>query len=83
MAFAILVEALNLIVAARRAKREERRQRPVGLRPRYADVDESIAVHTALEGRSSAGSVGLSKKPVEGAVDSEASGVRDERSGLG
>ncbi|MBH0130413.1 TerC family protein [Salinibacterium sp. NK8237] len=83
MAFAILVEALNLIVAARRAKREERRQRPVGLRPRYADVDESIAVHTALEGRSSAGSVGLSKKPVEGSVDSEADGVRDERSGLG
>ncbi len=48
MAFAILVEALNLIYAARKAKREKREQHAVQLRPQYPDVDESVAVAAAL-----------------------------------
>jgi predicted tellurium resistance membrane protein TerC len=77
MAFAILVEALNLIYAARRAKREHREQHAVQLRPQYPDVDESIAVDAALSTRPDAGSVGLSRRPVSGGAADE------ERAGLG
>ncbi len=77
MAFAILVEALNLIYAARKAKREHKQQHAVQLRPQYPDVDESVAVSAALSKAPDAGAVGLSRKPVSGAVDVE------ERAGLG
>lgn len=78
MAFAILVEALNLIYAARKAKREQRRQQAVQLRPQYPGVDESVAVTAALSNDPGAGSVGLSRKPVEGDGGSSL-----ERAGLG
>jgi predicted tellurium resistance membrane protein TerC len=79
MAFAILVEALNLIASSRRAKREQRQQHAVQLRPQYPDVDESIAVSAALsKGEAGAGSVGLSRHPVAGETDAS-----EERAGLG
>lgn len=78
MAFAILVEALNLIYAARKAKREQKAQHAVRLRPQYPDVDESVAVSAALSKGPDAGAVGLSRKPVSGA-----SAPADERAGLG
>lgn len=78
MAFAILVESLNLIASARKAKREHRRQQAVQLRPQYPDVDESIAVAAAISRSAGAGSVGLSNRPVEGETD-----AAEERAGLG
>jgi len=78
MAFAILVEALNLLASARKAKREQRRQHAVQLRPQYPDVDESIAVSAALSADANAGSVGLSRHPVAGPTDAS-----EERAGLG
>ncbi|MCR2782992.1 MULTISPECIES: TerC family protein [unclassified Microbacterium] len=78
MAFAILVEALNLVYAANKAKREHRRQQAVKLRPRYVDVDESVAVAAAVSKAPDAGAVGISRKPVAGNVDPDAS-----RAGLG
>ncbi|GAA1920946.1 TerC family protein [Microbacterium aoyamense] len=79
MAFAIIVEALNLTYAARKAKREQKKQTAVQLRPQYPDVDESVAVDAALSGAAGSGSVGLSRKPVAGdsAPDTET------RQGLG
>ena len=79
MAFAVLVEGLNLWAAARKAKREKRAQHAVQLRPQYPDIDESVAVHTALAGAASGGSVGLSSKPVA----SEDAPSEEERQGLG
>lgn len=80
MAFAIFVEALNLMYAARKARREHKRQTAVQLRPQYPDVDESVAVAAALSKDPHAGSVGLSSKPVAG----DAAPVPDEeRQGLG
>ncbi|KRA25110.1 hypothetical protein ASD65_12260 [Microbacterium sp. Root61] len=79
MAFAILVEALNLWAAARKAKRAQVRRQAVQLRPTYPDVDESVAVGAALSKNPDAGSVGLSTKPVAGVTD-----LDDEtRAGLG
>jgi hypothetical protein len=49
----------------------------VQLRPQYPDVDESVAVHSALS--KGAGSVGLSRKPVAGDGVPES----QERQGLG
>ncbi|GAA1703854.1 TerC family protein [Microbacterium sediminicola] len=72
MVFAILVEVLNLTYAARKAKRDKRRQSAVQLRPQYPNVDESIAVTAALSKGSGAGSVGLSGKPVAGEADVDA-----------
>ena len=65
MAFAILVEALNLSPrpAGPSARRE---QHAVQLRPQYPDVDESVAVAAALSTSPDAGAVGLSSKPVSG-----------------
>jgi hypothetical protein len=80
MAFAILVEALNLTYAARKAKREHKRQSAVQLRPQYPDADESVAVAAALSKDPHAGSVGLSAKPVAGDA---APAAGEERQGLG
>ncbi len=77
MAFAVLVEGLNLWAAARKAKRQSRAQHAVQLRPTYPDVDESVAVAAALAGARGGGSVGLSGKPVTGSESGE------ERAGLG
>jgi predicted tellurium resistance membrane protein TerC len=78
MAFAILVEALNLTYSARKAKREHARQTAVQLRPTYPDVDESVAVNAALSTAPGSGSVGLSRKPVAGDAD-----AGEGRAGLG
>ncbi|WES63664.1 TerC family protein [Microbacter sp. GSS18] len=78
MAFAIFVEALNLLAASRRAKREQKRRSAVRLRPQYPDVDESVAVSAALSAGPGSGSVGLSRKPVAGEA-----GDGQERAGLG
>lgn len=78
MAFAIFVEALNLAAAARKAKRESARLSAVRLRPTYPNVDESVAVAAAISGDPQAGSVGLSRRPVEGDAPAE-----DQRAGLG
>jgi predicted tellurium resistance membrane protein TerC len=78
MAFAIFVEALNLLYASRKAKRENARRHAVQLRPQYPDVDESVAVSAALSGRTAGGSVGLSRKPVTGDAPAD-----EERQGLG
>jgi signal transduction histidine kinase len=80
MAFAILVEALNLWAAAAKARREQRTRKPVQLRPQYPDVDESVAVAAALSTDPRAGSVGLSSKPVAGDAAPTAGA---ERQGLG
>lgn len=68
-----------LWAAARKAKREHKRQHAVQLRPTYPDIDESVAVAAALSGGASGGSVGLSSKPVAG----DAASAEDERAGLG
>lgn len=44
MAFAILVEALNLLAAARKARQDNITRTPVALRPSYPGIDESVAV---------------------------------------
>ena len=77
MAFAIFVEALNLVASARKAKRATAASSPVRLRPTYPNVDESVAVSAALSKEPGAGSVRLSSKPVEGSTSG------DERHGLG
>lgn len=79
MAFAIFVEALNLVYASRRAKRQNRALTAVQLRPQYPDVDESAAVDAALSKTPDSGSVGLSRKPVAGT----GSATHEERRGLG
>ena len=78
MAFAILVETLNLVYAANKAKRARRRSRPVQLRPQYPGVDETPAIDAALSKDPSSGSVGLSRRPVVGDADLHA-----DREGLG
>jgi hypothetical protein len=80
MAFAIFVEALNLVYSARKAKRAQKEQHAVQLRPQYPDVDESVAVHAALSTDPRHGSVGLSNRPVAGDDDPAPGG---ERQGLG
>ena len=82
MAFAVFVEALNLLYASRKAKREQRARTPVQLRPQYPGVDESVAVSAALSKGPGAGSVGLSSKPVAG-DDAEGADSAEERRGLG
>ena len=77
MAFAVLVEALNLAYAARKAKRDRQRSSAVQLRPTYPDIDESVAVAAALSSAPESGSVGLSRKPVAGET------ADDERTALG
>jgi predicted tellurium resistance membrane protein TerC len=77
MAFASFVEVLNLSYAASRAKREQKRQQAVQLRPTYTGVDESIAVSAALSRGTDTGLVRLSRKPIQGAPGHE------RRAGLG
>ncbi|WP_243076018.1 TerC family protein [Microbacterium sp. SS28] len=79
MAFAVLVEVLNLTYASRKAKREEKKRTTVKLLSSYPDIDESVAVGAALSKAPGSGSVGLSSKPVEGEIDRDSEG----RAGLG
>ncbi len=66
MAFAIFVEALNLIARARQVRKSAKPATPVALRPTYPDIDESIAVAAAISPEPGHGSVGLSSRPVAG-----------------
>lgn len=79
MAFGILVEALNLIAASRKAKRLKLARKPVVLRPRYTQVASAAAVAAATSRKPGAGAVGLSRRPVIGEVDPDA----PERAGIG
>lgn len=75
MAFAIFVEALNLTASARKKKREQAARTPVKLRPTYPQVDSAPAVAAALSKAPNSGSVGLSRKPIEGEGQSERLGL--------
>jgi len=79
MAFGVFVEALNLITAARRARRAAKPSTPVALRPKFPGLDESVAVTAALSDVPGHGAVGLSARPVEG----EGSPDPERRAGLG
>ncbi|MCY7412472.1 MAG: TerC family protein, partial [Salinibacterium sp.] len=68
MVFAILVEALNLAYKRRVEKREGRTIEPVQLRHAYTKADDRDAVAAATSKNPDAGSVGLSRKPVTGAI---------------
>ena len=64
MAFAILVESLNLVAAKRKARRDAARTfRPVQLRPARPRVGETAALNAALS-TGPAASVALSRRPV-------------------
>ena len=75
MAFAVLVESLNLIAAGRRKAREKARadreaaSEPVRLRSRFSLAEESVAVAAATSKASGSGAVGLSRRPIDGAHD--------------
>lgn len=68
MAFAIFVEALNLIAASRKAKRLRQQREPVRLHTAYPVDAETEAVHAATSSDPESGAVGLSRKPVAGAT---------------
>jgi predicted tellurium resistance membrane protein TerC len=78
IAFAIIVEALNLTYKARQEKRSGTHTNPVKLRHAYTKADDRDAVHAATSSAPTAGAVGLSRKPVKGTDDSG-----DETFGLG
>ncbi|GAB3140842.1 TerC family protein [Marisediminicola antarctica] len=67
MAFAILVEALNLVAKARQEKRRGAIE-PVHLRHAYSKADDHAAVAAATSSGPDAGAVGLSRKPVLGTI---------------
>lgn len=77
MAFAIAVEALNLMVAARR-KRAGTSSAPVAFRPEYPEVVETAAILAATT--SGSGSVTLSSRPVQGDAPT---GISEGRRGMG
>ncbi|MFK4728728.1 TerC family protein [Agromyces mediolanus] len=81
MAFAIFVEALNLIAANRRAKRLAQQRDPVRLHTAYPVENEEAAVHAATSNAPGSGAVGLSSKPVDGEL-TEGDGHQEPR-GLG
>jgi predicted tellurium resistance membrane protein TerC len=62
IAFAIIVEALNLTYKARQEKRKGTHVEPVKLRNAYTKDDDTDAVAAATTGGST--SVGLSRKPI-------------------
>ena len=68
IAFAIVVEGLNLAQKARQEKRRGAVTPPVKLRHAYTKADDRDAVHAATSNAPTAGSVTISRKPVTGAV---------------
>jgi predicted tellurium resistance membrane protein TerC len=70
MAFAILVEVLNLAYKRRVEKREGPIE-PVHLRHAYTKADDRAAVAAATSHNPDAGSVALSRKPVTGAISAD------------
>ena len=77
IAFAIIVEALNLTYKSRQEKRKGQTIEPVALRHAYTKASDVDAVAAATSQESGAGSVGLSGKPVSG------SGGGEKTHGLG
>jgi predicted tellurium resistance membrane protein TerC len=68
MAFAVIVEVLNLVYKARQAKKAGVTPEPVALRHAYTKADAADAVHAATAKGPESGSVGLSRRPVSGTV---------------
>jgi predicted tellurium resistance membrane protein TerC len=68
IAFAIIVEALNLTYKSRQEKRRGAPIEPVKLRHAYTKADDRDAVAAATSRGEGAGAVTLSRKPVTGAV---------------
>lgn len=68
VAFAVVVEALNLVYKARQAKKAGAAVEPVALRHAYTKDDPTDAVHAATAHGPDSGSVGLSRRPVSGPV---------------
>lgn len=66
MAFAILVEALNLMAASRKAKREHTRLSAVQLRSPYSADEEPATVGAAVPAEPGAGTGAGSQKPSDG-----------------
>ncbi len=67
MAFAIIVEALNLAAKARQEKRRGPIE-PVHLRHAYSKADDRAAVAAATSSGPDSGAVNLSRKPVTGTL---------------
>jgi len=80
MAFAIIVEALNLAYKRRIEKRDGPIE-PVRLRHAYTKADDRVAVAAATSNNPDAGSVSLSRKPVTGAISNNDG--HQEPAGLG
>lgn len=80
MAFAIIVEALNLAYKRRVEKREGPIE-PVHLRHAYTKADDRAAVAAATSHNPEAGAVTLSRKPVTGAISDDDD--HQEPAGLG
>ncbi|MBX3100728.1 MAG: TerC family protein [Salinibacterium sp.] len=66
IAFAIVVEALNLTYKARQEKRKGRAADPVKLRTSYANTPGDVALAASISRDAKSGSVSLSRKPVSG-----------------
>ena len=66
IAFAIVVEVLNLTYKARQAKRTGKTTEPVALRHAYTKAPDGDAVAAATSSDPASGSVTLSRKPVTG-----------------
>lgn len=66
IAFAIVVEALNLTLKRNAEKRKGTKVEPVVLRHAYTKADDRDAVAAATSSAPGSGSVGLSRKPVSG-----------------
>ena len=81
IAFAIIVEALNLAQKARAEKRSGTTIDPVKLRHAYTKADDRDAVYAATSNAPTSGSVTLSSKPVTGEVT--AGDGHQEPAGLG
>ena len=68
IAFAVVVEVLNLVSKSRQAKKAGVDVEPVALRHAYTKADATDAVHAATANSADAGAVGLSRRPVTGVV---------------
>lgn len=68
MAFAIIVEALNLTYKRRQEKLAGERIEPVHLRHAYSKADDRDAIAAATSTGPEAGEVSLSRKPVTGRI---------------
>jgi predicted tellurium resistance membrane protein TerC len=68
MAFAVVVETLNILQRRRQGKRSGKDVEPVHLRHAYSKADDRDAVAAATSRAADAGAVNLSRKPVSGSA---------------